>query len=129
MNQNCKVVEWKSQNKELKDALQSCEELFDIRSGCVCVCDCRGVDLCFGPGRLGSVKADSAGRQPVHCLITYCLLSIIVSLWEMAIDPCVFVCAPVIFLGLTRTYAPFRGYKQRELVHNTKASTKKQYEL
>lgn len=35
------------------------------------------------------METEATGIGPAHCPITCCLLSIIVSLWEMAIDPCV----------------------------------------
>lgn len=75
---------------------------------------CEGVNLCFGPGSLRSVKADSAGRPPARCLITYCLLSIIASLWEMAIDPRVFVCVAISFSGKPRFLTHTLLSKQRE---------------
>lgn len=58
------------------------------------VCDDRGDGL-FWSDSLRSVKADAAGRKPDWCFITYCLLSTIVSSWEMAIDlHTVCVCVP-----------------------------------
>lgn len=50
-----------------------------------CVCDDRG-DALFWSDSLRSVKADAAGRKPDWRFITCCLLSTIVSWWEMAID-------------------------------------------
>lgn len=67
------------------------------------------------------MKAHAAGRQPAQCLITYCLLSIIVSLWEMAIDSCVFVSMAISFQSHIHT---FQGIQAQRLGENLCATQK-----
>lgn len=66
------------------------------------------------------MEVDADGRRPGHCLITYCLLSIIVSLWEMAIDPCVFARGPVSLCQATfhshiHTFQDYKPNQRRQM--------------
>lgn len=59
---------------------------------CVCVCVCHPpVWICFGSGNFRLVKVNAAISQFHH------MLPSLVSLWEMAMDPCI-VCGHIIHL-------------------------------